>query len=60
MGRWSGRGQPPTRKKLNRWRVLRREEKAAYVREQLKLQKQWDRDVRRMKLEKMLTDGRRP
>ncbi len=60
MGRWCGRGQPPTRRKLNRWRVERREEKRAYIRAQLGMQKQWDREARKMKLDRMLTDRRRP
>ncbi len=50
MAKWSGRGQPPTRKKLHRWRsrldIERAHERAAGRAEQGRWERSWHRDYR--------------
>jgi hypothetical protein len=57
MGAWSGRGIPPTRRKLHRLRKKRRDEDTALRRQAEAERKRWDRDARRLKVDLVVTEG---
>jgi len=54
MGKWSGRGIPPTRRKLHRYRLAAEGERAAERKDGQVDQSRFDREWRRMKGDRVL------
>jgi hypothetical protein len=48
MGKWSGRGQPPTRRKLHRYRTALQKERALLMRDENALRRVGDQDWKKI------------
>lgn len=57
MSKWSGQGQPNTRRKLHRWRMDQQRERQEDLAAQRDLMKELDDSARRSGVDSMLTEG---